>query len=453
MIEIKGTQQQPDLAQAIYAVMAAVYPVSSWTLEQIQADLSQDQTWYALAYDGAEVIGFLAVQENLFEAEVLQIAVKGVYQGQGIASALFAQLPADKEIFLEVRKSNHRAQAFYKKEKMAVIDILAFETSCDETSVAVLKKDDQLLSNVIASQIESHKRFGGVVPEVASRHHVEVITACIEEALAEAGITEEDVTAVAVTYGPGLVGALLVGLSAAKAFAWAHGLPLIPVNHMAGHLMAAQSVEPLEFPLLALLVSGGHTELVYVSEAGDYKIVGETRDDAVGEAYDKVGRVMGLTYPAGREIDELAHQGQDIYDFPRAMIKEDNLEFSFSGLKSAFINLHHNAEQKGESLSTEDLCASFQAAVLDILMAKTKKALGKYPVKTLVVAGGVAANKGLRERLAAEITDVKVIIPPLRLCGDNAGMIAYASVSEWNKENFANLDLNAKPSLAFDTME
>ena len=197
--------------------------------------------------------------------------------------------------------------------------------------------------------------FGGVVPEVASRHHVEVITACIEEALAEAGITENDVTAVAVTYGPGLVGALLVGLSAAKAFAWAHGLPLIPVNHMAGHLMAAQSVEPLDFPLLALLVSGGHTELVYVSEAGDYKIVGETRDDAVGEAYDKVGRVMGLTYPAGREIDELAHQGQDIYDFPRAMIKEDNLEFSFSGLKSAFINLHHNAEQR-EKACPQRLC-------------------------------------------------------------------------------------------------
>ena len=323
--------------------------------------------------------------------------------------------------------------------------ILAFETSCDETSVAVLKNETELLSNVIASQIESHKRFGGVVPEVASRHHV--------EALAEAGISEEQVTAVAVTYGPGLVGALLVGLAAAKSFAWAHDIPLIPVNHMAGHLMAAQSVEPLEFPLLALLVSGGHTELVYVSQAGDYKIVGETRDDAVGEAYDKVGRVMGLTYPAGREIDQLAHQGQDIYDFPRAMIKEDNLEFSFSGLKSAFINLHHNAQQKGEALSNQDLSASFQAAVMDILMAKTKKALEKYPVKTLVVAGGVAANQGLRERLAAEIQDVEVIIPPLRLCGDNAGMIAYASVSEWNKKNFASLDLNAKPSLAFETME
>lgn len=327
--------------------------------------------------------------------------------------------------------------------------ILAIETSCDETSVAVLRNDAELLSNVIASQIVSHQRFGGVVPEVASRHHVEVITACIEEALLEAEVTAEDLTAVAVTYGPGLVGALLVGISAAKAFAWANGLPLIPVNHMAGHLMAARAVKELEFPLLALLVSGGHTELVYVSEAGDYKIVGETRDDAVGEAYDKVGRVMGLPYPAGRIIDELAHEGQDIYDFPRAMIKEDNLEFSFSGLKSAFINLYHNARQKGETISNVDLSASFQACVLDILMAKTKKALEKYPVKTLVVAGGVAANQGLRERLAAEITDVEVIIPPLRLCGDNAGMIALAAVSEYNKENIAGWDLNAKPSLAF----
>ncbi|HEM3173513.1 TPA: tRNA (adenosine(37)-N6)-threonylcarbamoyltransferase complex transferase subunit TsaD [Streptococcus suis] len=330
--------------------------------------------------------------------------------------------------------------------------ILAIETSCDETSVAVLRNEAELLSNVIASQIASHQRFGGVVPEVASRHHVEVITACIEEALLEAEVTAEDLTAVAVTYGPGLVGALLVGISAAKAFAWANGLPLIPVNHMAGHLMAARAVKELEFPLLALLVSGGHTELVYVSEAGDYKIVGETRDDAVGEAYDKVGRVMGLPYPAGRVIDKLAHEGQDIYDFPRAMIKEDNLEFSFSGLKSAFINLYHNAQQKGETLSNTDLSASFQACVMDILMAKTKKALEQYPVKTLVVAGGVAANQGLRERLAAEITDVEVIIPPLRLCGDNAGMIALAAVSEYNKENLAGWDLNAKPSLAFENL-
>ena len=314
--------------------------------------------------------------------------------------------------------------------------ILAVESSCDETSVAVLKNEKELLSNIIASQVESHKRFGGVVPEVASRHHVEVVTLCIKDALSEAGITAEQLDAVAVTYGPGLVGALLVGMAAAKAFAWAHGLPLIPVNHMAGHLMAAREVQELEYPLLALLVSGGHTELVYVSEPGNYKIVGETRDDAVGEAY-----------------DELAHKGKDVYDFPRAMIKEDHLEFSFSGLKSAFINLHHNAEQKGEVLVKEDLCASFQAAVLDILLAKTKKALERYPVKTLVVAGGVAANQGLRERLAEEITDVDVVIPPLRLCGDNAGMIALAAAIECDQKHFAELDLNAKPSLAFAGFE
>ena len=338
-------------------------------------------------------------------------------------------------------------------EEMKDRYILAIESSCDETSVAVLKNDKDLLSNIIASQVESHKRFGGVVPEVASRHHVEVVTLCIEDALKEAGIVAQDLDAVAVTYGPGLVGALLVGMSAAKAFAWAHGLPLIPVNHMAGHLMAAREVKELTYPLMALLVSGGHTELVYVPEAGVYQIIGETRDDAVGEAYDKVGRVMGLTYPAGREIDQLAHQGQDVYDFPRAMIKEDNLEFSFSGLKSAFINLHHNAQQKGEELVLEDLCASFQAAVLDILLVKTKKALEKYSVETLVVAGGVAANQGLRERLAEEIRDVEVIIPPLRLCGDNAGMIALAAAIEYEKGNFASLDLNAKPSLVFEGME
>lgn len=325
--------------------------------------------------------------------------------------------------------------------------ILAIETSCDETSVAILKNERELLTNIIASQVASHQRFGGVVPEVASRHHVEVITLCIADALAEAGLTPADLTAVAVTQGPGLVGALLVGLAAAKAFAWAHDLPLIPVNHMAGHLMAAQEQTELSYPLMALLVSGGHTELVYVPEKGTYQIIGETRDDAVGEAYDKVGRVMGLPYPAGRQIDQLAHEGKDTYNFPRAMIKEDNLDFSFSGLKSAFINLHHNAEQKGEELVLEDLCTSFQAAVLDILLAKTKRGLASYPVKQLVVAGGVAANQGLRERLASDLTEAEVVIPPLRLCGDNAGMIALAAAVEYELGRLGGLDMNAKPSL------
>lgn len=331
--------------------------------------------------------------------------------------------------------------------------ILAIESSCDETSVAILKNERELLTNIIASQVASHQRFGGVVPEVASRHHVEVITLCIADALAEAGLVPADLTAVAVTQGPGLVGALLVGMAAAKAFAWAHGLPIIPVNHMSGHLMAAQEQTQLTYPLMALLVSGGHTELVYVPEKGSYQIIGETRDDAVGEAYDKVGRVMGLPYPAGRLIDQLAHEGKDCYNFPRAMIKEDNMDFSFSGLKSAFINLHHNAEQKGEELVLEDLCTSFQMAVLDILLAKTKKALVAYPVSQLVVAGGVAANQGLRERLASDLTDVEVIIPPLRLCGDNAGMIALAAAVEYELGRLGQLDLNAKPSLAFPSLD
>jgi N6-L-threonylcarbamoyladenine synthase len=331
--------------------------------------------------------------------------------------------------------------------------ILAFESSCDETSVAVLKNGSELLSNVIATQIASHKRFGGVVPEIASRHHTEQITLCIEAALAEASVSADEISAVAVTKGPGLVGALLVGMTAAKVFAWARDLPLIGVNHMAGHLMAANLIEPIVYPALALLVSGGHTELVYVKAEGDYKIIGETRDDAVGEAYDKVGRVMGLTYPSGKVIDELAHIGHDIYPLPRAMMTAaDGYEFSFSGLKSAFINLTHHAEQTGTPLVQEDLAASFQAAVLDVLLAKTKRAIDEFQPQTLIVAGGVAANQGLRARITAEITHVKTIIPPLRLCGDNAGMIASAAYTQFVRGDFVKLNENAIPSLAFETL-
>jgi N6-L-threonylcarbamoyladenine synthase len=331
--------------------------------------------------------------------------------------------------------------------------ILAIESSCDETSVAVIENGERILSNIVASQIKSHKRFGGVVPEVASRHHVEQITLCIEEALEEANVTSKELSAVAVTYGPGLVGALLIGLSAAKAFAWANELPLLPINHMAGHIYAARLVKPLEFPLMALLVSGGHTELVYMVEDGSFEIIGETRDDAAGEAYDKVGRVLGLSYPSGKEIDELAHQGEDTYDFPRAMIKEDNFDFSFSGLKSAFINLTHNAEQRGEQLNKMNLAASFQASVVDVLVTKTIKACKTYPVKQLIVAGGVAANRGLREKMTAmieaELPEVNLIVPPLRLCGDNAAMIGAAAHVELQKKHFADMSLNANPSLAF----
>ncbi|BAX65588.1 tRNA N6-adenosine threonylcarbamoyltransferase [Latilactobacillus sakei] len=331
--------------------------------------------------------------------------------------------------------------------------ILAFESSCDETSVAVIENGQRILSNVIATQIKSHQRFGGVVPEVASRHHVEQITLCTQEALEQAGVTYDDLTAVAVTYGPGLVGALLIGVTAAKAIAYAHHLPLVPVNHMAGHIYAARFVKPLEYPLLALLVSGGHTELVYMPAAGQFEIIGDTRDDAAGEAYDKIGRVLGVPYPAGKEIDRLAHIGQDTFNFPRAMLKEDNLDFSFSGLKSAFINTVHHADQIGETLDQADLAASFQASVVEVLVTKTLRAAQSLKVKQLVVAGGVAANQGLREGLAAGIEsaglDLDLIMPPLRLCGDNGAMIGAAAHIALAQNTLADLDLNAVPSLDF----
>ena len=335
--------------------------------------------------------------------------------------------------------------------------ILAIETSCDETSVAVIQDGHLLLSNIIASQIKSHMRFGGVVPEIASRHHVEQITQCIEEAMTEAEVTYGDLSAIAVTYGPGLVGALLIGVNAAKALAYAHDLPLIAVNHMAGHIYANRLVQPLVFPLLALVVSGGHTELVYMKEDGDFKIIGETRDDAAGEAYDKVGRVLGLPYPGGKRIDEMAHEGEDTYHFPRAMLKDANYDFSFSGLKSSFINLVHNADQKGDQLDPENLAASFQASVVEVLVSKTLRAAKELDVKQLVMAGGVAANKGLRNALAKavkeELTDVELLVPPLALCGDNAAMIGAAAYVKFNRQEFSGYDLNAQPGLSFENYD
>ena len=329
--------------------------------------------------------------------------------------------------------------------------ILSIETSCDETSAAVIEDGKKIHSNIVASQINSHKRFGGVVPEIASRHHVEYITLIIEEAMQEAEVEFSDLDAIAVTEGPGLGGALLIGVNAAKALAFAHDLPLIPVNHMAGHIYANQLIEPLEFPLLALVVSGGHTELVYMKEHGDFEIIGETRDDAAGEAYDKIGRVIGVPYPGGKHIDEMAQLGEDTFNFPRAMIHEANYDFSFSGLKSAFINKVHNANQKGETLDRNDLATSFQAAVVDVLVDKTIRAAKEYDVKQVILAGGVAANAGLRKGLKAAVVEeleaVKLVIPPLSLCGDNAAMIGAAAFLDIDQPVGTNLALNAQPGL------
>lgn len=338
--------------------------------------------------------------------------------------------------------------------KKSEVRILAIESSCDETSAAVIQDGRKILSNIVASQVKSHMRFGGVVPEVASRHHVEQISQIIEAALESAGMTMDDVDAVAVTEGPGLVGSLLIGISAAKALAFSHQKPLIATNHIAGHIYSNQLIEQMEFPLLALVVSGGHTELVYMPEDGMFEIIGETRDDAAGEAYDKIGRVLGLPYPGGKVLDEMAHEGEETLDFPRAMIHEDNYDFSFSGLKSAVINTIHNARQKGDDLDPHNVAASFQAAVVEVLVAKTIRAAKEKQIKQLLLAGGVAANKGLREALtktvAEELPGVELIIPPLKLCGDNAAMIGAAAYVQYMNEDFSPMSLNARPGLLLE---
>jgi N6-L-threonylcarbamoyladenine synthase len=328
--------------------------------------------------------------------------------------------------------------------------IMAIETSCDETAVAIIKNGREIAANIVASQIESHKRFGGVVPEIASRHHVEQITIVLEEAMNKAGITYSDLSAIAVTEGPGLVGALLIGVNAAKAIAFAHGIPLVGVHHIAGHIYANRLVEEMEFPLLSLVVSGGHTELVFMKEHGHFEVIGETRDDAAGEAYDKVARTLNLPYPGGPHIDRLAHEGNPTIQLPRAWLEEGSYDFSFSGLKSAVINTVHNSEQRGETIVPEDLAASFQESVIDVLVTKTERAVEEYQVKQLLLAGGVAANKGLRASLEKKFgnrSDIKLIIPPLSLGTDNAAMIAAAGSVLFEKGQFAGLDLNANPGL------
>lgn len=327
---------------------------------------------------------------------------------------------------------------------------MGIETSCDETAVSIVQNGREILSNVVASQIESHKRFGGVVPEIASRHHVEAITLVIEEALRQADKSFEDIDGIAVTEGPGLVGALLIGVNAAKAVAFAHDIPLLGVHHIAGHIYANRLVEELEFPLLALVVSGGHTELVYMEEHASFKVIGETRDDAAGEAYDKVARTLNLPYPGGPHIDRLAHEGTATIDLPRAWLEEDSYDFSFSGLKSAVINTLHNAEQRGETIDPKNLAASFQESVIDVLVTKTVKATKEYKVKQVLLAGGVAANKGLRaalERAFSDMPEVKLIIPPLSLCTDNAAMIAAVGSVLYEKGKRSSYALNANPGL------
>ena len=312
--------------------------------------------------------------------------------------------------------------------------VLSVESSCDETSVSITRNGKEVLSNIVLSQIDIHKAYGGVVPEIASREHIKGITMVFEEALNEANIEKKDINLVAVTKGPGLIGSLLVGVNAAKAFAFSNDIDLVGVHHIAGHIYANEISQDLEFPLICLVVSGGHTELVLMKEHYDFEKLGETLDDAVGEAYDKVARTVGLGYPGGPIVDKLAATGNPSYKMPNISLG-DTYNFSFSGIKSHVINLVHNINQRNEEVNIPDLCASFQETVSEVLVTKSLKAIKEYDAKMFIIAGGVAANKGLRKKISERITMVNVVVPEFKYCTDNAAMIGIAGYYQYSKNN------------------
>lgn len=330
-------------------------------------------------------------------------------------------------------------------------NILAIESSCDETAVAILS-DGKLLSNVVATQISVHERFGGVMPEIASRLHAENITVCLSQALHESGLSFEDIDAFAVTRGPGLIGCLHVGLQAAKTLAMLYDKPLIPVHHLAGHIYANEYVGEFHFPLLCVVVSGGNTELVLMKDHMDFEIIGETVDDAVGESYDKVARVLGLPYPGGLPIDQHAKNGKHTYDLPEPKGMENPLDFSYSGLKTAVINLVNSMKMKGEPVSVDDMARSFQDVAVKMIVDRALKAIEMHKVKQVILAGGVSANSYLRAQMKEKLegSDVELIIPPLWCTTDNAAMIAKVAERLYEKKVFASLSLGVDPNWKID---
>ena len=323
--------------------------------------------------------------------------------------------------------------------------ILGIESSCDENSVSIVKNGTEEIATVISSQIDIHKDYGGVVPEIASRHHVKNVTMVLEECMNKANMKMEDVDAIAITYGPGLIGSLLIGLETAKTLTFVYNKPLIPVHHIAGHIYANSLVKEMEFPLLAVVVSGGHTELIEMPKHYEFNKLGGTLDDAIGECYDKVARVIGLEYPGGPKIDKLAKEGKPTYKLP-VPLKDDSYNFSFSGLKSAVINLAHNEEQRGNKIREADLATSFQKVAIEAIITKVRKAITDKKIKHMILAGGVAANQGLREAMTnlSKELDVDLTIPPMKYCTDNATMIAAAGYYAYLDGRRADMTLNSK---------
>lgn len=323
--------------------------------------------------------------------------------------------------------------------------ILGIESSCDETSMAVVKNGSEIISHTVLSQMDIHADYGGVIPEIASRLHTENITIVLEDVLNKSNIRMEDMDAIAVTYAPGLMGSLLVGLECAKTLSLVYNKPLIKVNHIAGHIYANNIENKLEFPLLALVVSGGHTDLIIMDDDYDFNVLGSTLDDAIGEVYDKVARLLDLKYPGGPNVEKFASEGKDTYKLPRPML-DNSYNFSFSGLKSSVANLIHNEKQRGNVVNKEDLACSFQTTAIDEIKRKVELALKNYNLKNMIIAGGVSANKYLRseiEKLCKEY-NVNLIVPSIKYCTDNAAMIGCAAYPLYLKGKFADYSLNAK---------
>ena len=420
---------------------------------------------------GTELVGYLKYEVTFEVVNIIDVFVEENYRNRGIATKLFQNLLKNvkpEKFMLEVNENNVNAIKLYKKfgfvnihvrkkyykegdalimelKKNKDVYILAIESSCDETSVSIVKNGVEDVATVVNSQIDIHKKYGGVVPEVASRMHLENITFVLDDALSKANMKFEDMDAFACTYAPGLLGSLLVGLETTKTLSLIYRKPFIKVNHMMGHIYANNIGSNMNYPLLALIVSGGHTDLIYMENETSIKYIGQTLDDAVGECFDKVARIVDLPYPGGPNVEKLALHGKDAYKMPD-LLSDGSTNFSFSGIKSHVVNLAHNEKQRGNKINKEDLCCSFQNAVTKSLVSKTLLALNKTGAKNLIMAGGVASNNFIRNAMKqmCEENGIKFSVPDKKYCTDNATMIGAAAYVLYKNKRFAGLDTNAK---------
>jgi len=473
--------EEKDLKQVL-EIEKVSFPHGGWNETQYEYEIHSNTVAnpYVLYLDD-ELIGYYSLWEMFENTSIATIAVKENYRNKGIGNILLSKIIEQSiekgfvSIDLEVRKSNESAIRLYKYNKFKVIStrkgyysngedayimvkdltknnikeeniILAIESSCDETAVAILKNGKELVANVVSTQIAFHQKYGGVMPELASRLHIEKITYVINEALETANLKMEDIDAIAITRGPGLIGALHVGLQAAKTLSLIYNIPLIPVHHLSGHIYANKYVSEFKYPLIALVVSGGNTELVYMEDELKFKIIGRTVDDAIGESYDKVARLLNLGYPGGPVIDKVAKEGEPKYKFPHPKV-EGKYNFSYSGVKTSVLNLIQKMEHNNESYRIEDIACSFQKDAIGQLIDKTLLAIKDYKVKQVIVAGGVSANSYLRDELRNRVpSDVEVVIPPLWCTTDNAAMIAKAGYEYFKQGIVAGLDVGVDPT-------